>query len=233
MKKRDDEIPESSDSVTAARGGAKKVAGKFQQNGSTGASTPTKEGPRMESEARKRKRTLREKFQRFMTATAFADPGEYRPPREIMYQPVKTTKVLLAVGGTVVSNDAVRYATNLCNRMDAGLDVLLVSRRSTTEAKKDLTCGTTECSEMINRRIREVRGATVPVHVSAIVGEVDKEVHTYAKAHRDVAVIVFDSGRSWQKESEREKWENVLQKLSRKLAIPTITATSKGIVGSD
>lgn len=183
-------------------------------------------------EAPRRKEGLRARFQRFMTAAAFAESGETDTALEIAYAPVKPTKVLLAVGGVEASEEAVHFAANLCVRMDAGLDVLLIEGYRGVEGKEFINRQDRERAKKIQRLIRELGGNLVPVRTLTVAGPLEEEVHSYAKSNKDVAVIVFDSGRSWEKEPERAKWESVLQKLASTLAIPTITAVSKNPAGS-
>lgn len=230
MKKPRDENTSQPDSPASRDGEEQEATPMNQRDASTAEKAPTPGAVSKESEARRWKKGLGGKFQRFMTAAAFAESGETDTALEIAYEPHKATKVLLAIGGTDVSNDAVHYAANLCIRMDAALDVLLVERQMASAGK--LTKGNAPVSsEDIQRRIQQLSGNRVPVRVFVVFGEVAKEVYGYAKNHKDVAVIVFDSGHSWKKEPERAKWEAVLQRLSKKLAIPTITAVPKSPVG--
>ncbi len=207
-----------------------------ERNGHQGSST-AKKAPAPDAASREAgspgwRQSLRGRFQRFMTAAAFAESGETDTALEIAYAPTKVTRILLAVDGAMASNDAIHFAANLCLRMDAGLDVLLAVRSWSAKREDQINKEGRERGQQIQRLIRQFSGSVVPVRVLAVSGRLDEEVHSYAKSNKHVAVIVLDSGHSGEKEPERAKWESLLQKMSRKLAIPTITAVSKSPVGS-
>jgi hypothetical protein len=116
--------------------------------------------------------------------------------------------------------------------MDASLDVLQVMRERPADTPEALRASLARHSEEIERLLGQVKENRVPVHVSVTVGDVDKEVYSYAKDDREVVAVVFDSPHVHREEPERGKWQRILQDLSRRLAIPLITAESKGPVGS-
>jgi len=176
---------------------------------------------------RGRGRDLRELFQRFMAAAAFAEAGEAGTALEIAHTHEKNTKVLLAIGGSHLNKDAFRYAVNLCRRMDASLDVLQVIRERPADTPESLRVSLARHSEEIEELLRKVRGNRVPVRVSVTVGDVDKEIYSHAKDNREVVAVVFDSPHVHREEPERGKWQRILQVLSRRLDIPLITAESK------
>jgi hypothetical protein len=72
-----------------------------------------------------------------------------------------------------------------------------------------------------------VRARGISIHISVSVGDVDKEVYSYAKNHKEVVAVVFDSPHARNEKLERGKWTRILRRLSRRLAIPMITAESK------
>ncbi len=177
---------------------------------------------------RSRGRNLSERFQRFMAAAAFAESGEAGTALEIVDTPKKTTKVLLAIGGSEVNKDAFRYAVNLCRRVDASLDVLQIVHQRSADVEESLRISLASHSREVNRLLREVSGNNVTVHISVTAGDVDQEVYSYVKDNREVVAVVFDSPHVRGEEPERGKWRRILQVLSRRLAVPLITAESKG-----
>ncbi len=181
---------------------------------------------------RPRRGEFRERFQRFMAAAAFAESGEAGTALDIAYTQKKTSKVLLAIDGSDLNKDAFRYATNLCRRMDASLDVLRVIRQRPGDTAESLKASSASQSEEVKKILQQVSGNRVPVHVSVTRGELDKEVYSYAKDNKDVVAVVFESPHVHREEPERGKWQRILQSLSKRLAIPMITAESKVQVGS-
>lgn len=232
MNKPKDESASRPDTPTPRDGGPNEVARKDRRDASMKPKAQSPVASSREPEARRWKEGLRGKFQRFMTAAAFAESGETDTALEIAYAPAKAAKVLLVVGAPEESPDAVRYAANLCARMDAGLDVILAARHLPAEAEEAIERFARERAQKIRRLIRQVSDDVIPVRVLAVFGEVHEEVYSYAKTNKDVAVIVFDSGHPREKKPARANWESILQRLSRKLGVPTITAVSKSPVGS-
>jgi K+-sensing histidine kinase KdpD len=232
MKKPKEEIDSIPNSATSTEGDDHETAGRFLENASKRKVSSEKDRLSANFARRSRGRDLRERFQRFMAAAAFAEAGETGTALEIAYTHEKTTKVLLAIGGSHLNKDAFRYAVNLCRRMDASLDVLQVMRERPADTPEALRASLARHSEEIERLLGQVKENRVPVHVSVTVGDVDKEVYSYAKDDREVVAVVFDSPHVHREEPERGKWQRILQDLSRRLAIPLITAESKGPVGS-
>lgn len=173
---------------------------------------------------------MSERFQRFMAAAAFAESGETETALEILDAPKKTTTVLLAVGGSYINKEAFRYAVNLCRRMDASLDVLHVVPEECAHNAESGRISLEGYSAEIGKLLQEASKNRVSVHLSVTVGDVDREVCAYAKDNREVVAVVLDSPYVHGAGPERGKCRRVLQILSRRLAVPLITAESKGQV---
>ena len=64
------------------------------------------------------------KFEDAMSASAFAEAGEFETARETLKE---QRKILLAITGEKSDLNAFRYALNMCKRIDAELEILYVS----------------------------------------------------------------------------------------------------------
>lgn len=93
-------------------------------------------------------------------------------------------KVLLAVREDRVEEAALSYALNICKRVGAEIDLLLVPRRNVVP---------TAIAEFLERLAAEGVGYRL-IRRAAPLGEA---IAAHAKGHKDVLFVVIDSLESW------------------------------------
>lgn len=218
--------------VTFAEAGEHEIAKEFLQEPSKPLASPEGDPASTSSAKRLPGKDLRESIERYAAATAFGESGEPGTAVEISCTSRNLTKVLLAIEGSDLDTDALRFAANLCTRMDASLDVLQVICHTPPTSEQTLKRSAATNSGEIRKHIRRVRAQGISIQFSVCVGDVDKEVYAYAKNHKEVVAVVFDSPHARNKKLDRGTWTRTLQGLSRRLAIPLITAESKEPVGA-
>jgi K+-sensing histidine kinase KdpD len=218
--------------VTFAEAGEHEIAKEFLEEPSNPLTSPQGDLASASSAKRTRGRGLRESIQRYAAAAAFGESGEPGTAVEISHIPRNAAKVLLAIDGYDLDTDALRFAANLCTRMDASLDVLQVIHHVPRDTEESPESPAATHSEEIRKHIRRARAMGISLHISVSVGDVDEEVYAYAKSHKEVVAVVFDSPHARNEKLERGKWTRILQRLSRRLSIPMITAESKEPVGA-
>lgn len=232
MKKVRKKIDAFFSAVAFAEAGEYDVAREFLREPSKPLASPAADTASARRVRRIPGRDLRESIGRYAAAAAFGESGEADTAVAISHSARNVSKVLLAVDGLDLDMDALRFAANLCTRMDASLDVLEVVRQIPREMDESLQGVTAKYSEETRKRIQEVTASEIPIHVSVSVGDVDKEVYAYAKNHKEVVAVVFDSPHARNEKPDRGKWTRILRKMSRRLAIPLITAESKEPIGA-
>ncbi len=232
MKKLKDDDASIADPGTSGEGDQPEVARELVRKPSGTGPSPGHDPVTAPSPQTSPLKNLAGRFQRFMAAVAYAESGEADTALEIAYGQRKAKTVLLVVADMHLDKDAFRFATNLCRRIDASLDVLVVLREPPCHMEQMPGSADNSCSERIAQLVRLVSGNRIPFHISVTVGEVDKEVHSYTRVNKDVTVAVLDREPVHDQEPERARWERVLRRLSRTLAIPMITAHSKDPLGA-
>jgi hypothetical protein len=70
---------------------------------------------------------LVKQFEEIMSATAFAEAGEYDTAIKILNE---RRKVLLVLTGKETDMNAARYALNICKRIGIGLEILYITRNN-------------------------------------------------------------------------------------------------------
>ncbi|MEJ2719190.1 MAG: universal stress protein [Deltaproteobacteria bacterium] len=232
MKKVRKKINTLFNAVTFAEAGEHETAKEFLREPSKPAASQGVVRASTKSVKRTPGRNLRKAFEHYAAATAFGESGESKTAVEISRTPRHVTTVLLAVDGSDLDTDALRFATNLCTRMDASLDVLQVIHKLPPESGESLESLRAKYAEEMRNHMAEAGMHGMSTHISVSVGDVDKEVYAYAKNHKEVVAVVVDSPHTRDEKLERGKWTRILQRLSRRLAVPMITAESKAPVGA-
>lgn len=172
-------------------------------------------------------RSVREDIESTMAAVAFAESGQFGSALDIANAARRPKSVLLAIEGETADPAALHYAAGLCDRMDASLEVLQVIGTSPEDTEDSLRVKTEmQCKELM-RIHRELDENSIPMEIHVKVGHVDDEVCRYTKSHKEVAVVVFDSPRAKDRTRERGGWERILQRLSRRVSVPMITAVTR------
>lgn len=140
-------------------------------------------------------------LERMFSAVAFAEAGEFETATQML---ATERQVLLALHGDRLDERALRCALNLCQRVNAGLDVLLVSATATLPSRLAQFFG-------------EVRRAGIGYRVVRGDGAFGREIMRYVKSCRSVAFVVIESLESWGDDRRSEPW--------RSLDCPLVVAT--------
>ncbi len=111
-----------------------------------------------------------------MSAVTFAESGEFDTARELMKD---GKRILVAVDTETSGNGIFSYASNMCKRIGATLDVLYNGSRVDGEFAKKLA---KLLADGINYRL--VQGK----------GDVKRDIINYTNAHRNIIFAVVDNG---------------------------------------
>lgn len=143
----------------------------------------------------------KDRLETLLMASTFAEAGEFETAKELL---VPRRQVLLALEETQAAGHALQCAVNLCKRVDAALDVLLVS-------------GGEGSSAGVSTALADVGLPYRLINVSGVLG---KEITRYVRSCRSVAFVVIESLDAWGADKTGEPW--------RLLGCPLVVATTDG-----
>jgi hypothetical protein len=228
MKKTKDRITSMLNAITSSDSGSSQSDGKPTKNrpgseysreaGSLNQATP----------AKSRLKSFRERLQHQMAAVAYAEAGEFDAATEIAAPMVKPKTVLLVIEGESPSPEPFAYALNLCKRTNSELDLLQVIEQSRKDDDYELLSNKmTEGSRNIVALVRQLEGEEVPFKVTIRLGDVSQKLFNYAKRHKDVSMVIFDSPKLRRGSEKSQAWSRLLENISHQLAIPLVTVEQK------
>jgi hypothetical protein len=216
MKKKN-KITTMLNAITFATSGEHDAAGDLMAEGDT------KQPQRMRGAKEQEKETLRQRLQKHMAAIAYAEAGEFSAATELVEPTSKTRTVLLVIEGAMPDSAAFNYALKLCKRTNAELDILQVIESGDEHDYESLSQKMTEGSRNIVDMVRRLELDEVPFKVTIRLGDVNQKLFNYAKRHKDVGMVVFDSPKAKRASQENKGWSRLVDEISRQLSIPLIT----------
>lgn len=134
-----------------------------------------------------------------LMASTFAEAGESETAKELL---APRRQVLLALEENQAPGHALQCAVNLCKRVDAALDVLLVS----TSEGASVGVSTALADTALPYRL---------IRASGVLG---KEITRYVRSCHSVAFVVIESLESWGADKNAKPW--------RMLGCPLVVATT-------
>jgi hypothetical protein len=227
MKKTKDRITSMLNAITSSGSGSNEGPGEPTKDRPK--SEPRKTGASSEAKsATSRLKSLSERFQQHMAAAAYAEAGEFEAAAELTEPAVTSKTVLLVIQGESPSPEPFAYALNLCKRTNAELDLLQVIEQSRERDDYELLSHKMiEGSRNIVTLVRQLEEEDIPFKVTIRLGDVSQKLFNYARRHKDVAMVIFDSP-SLRKGSEMSQtWSRLLENISHQLSIPLITVEQK------
>jgi len=132
-----------------------------------------------------KKHKFRQKFEDLMGAIAFAEAGEFDIAREMV--PTGWRKqgrrkiVLLGIEGCEIERKGILYVSNLCKRIDAGLEMLQVVPQK--EQLKD-------ARNNLDRILSALKAEKIEVKVVHRIGSYEKEMFKHIRDRRDIQSVV-------------------------------------------
>jgi hypothetical protein len=125
-----------------------------------------------------------------LAAAAFAEAGEFDTAREILET---GRKVVLGLQEERLEPEVLSCALNLCQRVNAGLDILLVTPNP-------------EQPPRLQRFLEEAGKAHIGYRLIRKAGALGAEIVRHVREQRNVAFVVIDSLESWGAGKSAEPW---------------------------
>ncbi|NWF74986.1 MAG: hypothetical protein HXY53_00190 [Nitrospirae bacterium] len=145
---------------------------------------------------------LIKKLEDMMTASTFAEAGEFETAREILRG---ERRVLLAMREGEVEKKVLKYALNTCKRIRADMDILYLS---TTDAGEN---------PMLNDFFLELQKEGINYQVIQKIGLLREEIKKYTDCESNIDFVVVES-------PAVERWdrEEGLSKIVEKIKCPLV-----------
>jgi hypothetical protein len=145
---------------------------------------------------------LIKKLEDMMTASTFAEAGEFETARELLRC---RRRVLLAMREGEVERKALKYALNTCKRIRADMDILYLS---TTDAS---------ANPMLNEFFLELQKEGINYRVVQKTGLLREEIKKYTDCKSNIDFVVVES-------PAVERWdrEEGLSKILEKIKCPLV-----------
>lgn len=140
-----------------------------------------------------------------LMASTFAQAGEFETAKALVS---RRRQVLLALDDDQPASHAVQCAVSLCKRVDAALDVLLVSSGDTVSSGVATA----------------LADAGLPFQLIRASGVLGKEIVRYVRSCRSVAFVVIESLDAWGVDKTAKPW--------RALGCPLVVATDGAATSS-
>ncbi|HMK36410.1 MAG TPA: hypothetical protein VK463_15155 [Desulfomonilaceae bacterium] len=172
---------------------------------------------------REKKDTLRQRLQKHMAAIAYAEAGEFETAEELTEPSSRTKTVLLVIEGETPDPAAFNYALKLCKRTNAELDILQVIASGDEHDYESLSQKMTEGTRNIVAMVKLLEQDDVLFKVTIRLGDVNQKLFNYAKRHKDVGMVVFDSPKAREGSQAYKRWSRLVEEISRQLSIPLVT----------
>ncbi|MBF0338773.1 MAG: hypothetical protein HQL05_13205 [Nitrospirae bacterium] len=120
---------------------------------------------------------LSEKLEKLFSAVTFAEEGEFDTAREFLKS---NKKVLLALRGSNVEGQTLRYSMNICKRIGADLDILYIPVSETL-------------TTIVDRFTSELQKEGIGCKVVRKEGSFRQEILDFTKVNRDVLFVIIES----------------------------------------
>ncbi len=130
-------------------------------------------------------RSLIQKFEDFMEATAFAEAGEFETARELAGA---KQVVLLVLSGRESDSKCCTYALNFCKRMKAGLEILCLE----------------SCMNRVESLSAELRRAGVQYRINIVDGCLKQAMVDLTRERAGIDYVVLNSYRGLEKGCGKE-----------------------------
>ena len=164
---------------------------------------------------------ISEILSRHFAAITYAEQGEYEIAREFI-KPKKRGEVLLIIEGEDVNQAVIDYASDIVKQNYSHLRILLILEPIKNELKNNQLLKKVEkIPDTLKLIIHKLTELKLRPTVSFEIGDPFETILYFVKAHKDIAVCIYDSPKLYDKSSINK--ERLLKELSAKTSVPFFT----------
>jgi hypothetical protein len=153
----------------------------------------------------------REKFDDLMSAISFAEAGEHEKARELLKG---RDTLLLAVSERVVDRHALKYALNLSERIEAGIDILFMTKSG-------------EKNPLIEAFMSEAAKKRIDCSLIRKEGCMKKAILDYTEKKKEVLFVIV--GSTPELDIECKTGEKSLSEAWKRLKCPLVVVSKSGM----
>ncbi len=167
------------------------------------------------------------KMEAYSAAAAFAEEGEFDWAREMICAEKRIPGILLVIEAEAPDPSTLRYARNLCTRMEARLDILLVSDREENlpaDAKDRIS---SSAVEKISTFLESLADDSIRVNTYVKSGDINETVYRHLKEHKEIAAVVYDPPSMQRSNPKDGRWRKTIDRICNQLSIPLVSVLGK------
>ena len=159
-----------------------------------------------------------------MVAATFAEAGEFDTAVEILRTRRRPKAVLLVSDGGNTESDAFVYAVNLCRRMEAALEVIVLLGET---SEGDVSTVSAAAYERMMEMSRFAAQLGVSFAVPVLPGNSDKDLFVYIQKHKDISAVIYSSHAEKRNNGPRLGLLRVLERIVERFSIPLVKVLNK------
>ncbi len=167
------------------------------------------------------------KMQAYSAAAAFAEEGAFDWAREMICVEKRIPRILLVIEGEAPDPSTLRYARNLCKRMEARLDILLVSDREEKLPADANGRISSSAVEKISTFLENLANDGTLVNTYVKPGDVNETMYRHLKEHKEIAAVVYDLPSIQRTNPKDGRWRKTIDRICNQLSIPLVSVLGK------
>ncbi len=152
-----------------------------------------------------------DRFDDLMSAISFAEAGEHEKAKELLKG---SDTVLLAVSERVVDRHVLKYALSLSNRIEAGIDILYMTKSEATNPQ-------------LEAFMSEAKKRNIPCSIVRKEGCMKKAILDYTGKKKEILLVIV--GSTPELDIECKTGEKSLSEAWKKLKCPLVVVSKSGM----
>jgi hypothetical protein len=165
-------------------------------------------------------------LQDHMVAATFAEAGEFDSAASMLTRGKRPPSVLLLVDRVSPEKHAFSHAVNLCTRLKANMEILIVSHDVSRSQNEEGARTSYSIGSFVTAlsRVAENRGITCTVF--SLNGNVIESLYVHLKQHKEVAALVYGSA-DGQMGGLKNGLQKAVERIVDRLSIPLVKVWHK------
>jgi len=229
MKRAKEKITAMLNAITFAEAGEHETARQYLEQAS---SLNAQGNQRTQAGRESETRSFFQRVQDYVTASVFAQAGDFETAAETLQAAERHRTVLLVIEGKTPDEAAFHYALGACKRTGAQMDILqLIDESADGLDAAKLTRIGAELSERLGNLLQELKTEKIPFRLTVRSGDVRERLYRYAMRHTDIVMAVYDPSKPAEQSAGSRGRQRMVEKISRRLSIPLVIVSEREPLG--